>query len=141
MQTLLALLHLLYSILFAQLYDVQSPRRFTVSRYADTRRDEGGTPACWKRMPDVEFDRMYSRRCASRTLACGTPVLLHGPAGPSLCYVLDRGPYGRHRDGRWHSQLDLSPVPADEVGIWSPTRGPGHVRVTARILRWRNTVP
>src|SRR5579859_809877 len=91
------------------------------SRYADTRRDEGGTPACWRRIPDADFDRMYDRRCASRTLPCGTPVLLRGPDGPSICYVLDRGPYGRHPDGRWRGQLDLSPVPATEIGIWSPT--------------------
>ena len=124
LRTLLIVLHAL----------LQPPEDIVVSRYADTRRDEGGTPACWRRMPDEDFDRMYPRRCASRTLPCGTAVALSSDLGSGVCYVLDRGPYGRDAAGRYRGQLDLSPVPASEVGIASPTRGPGRIRARAWVL-------
>lgn len=114
------------------------PHRIVVSRYADSPRDEGGTPACWKRIPDDEFDAKYSRRCASRTLPCGTPVLVVGQGGSTLCYVLDRGPYGKHPDGSYRGQLDLSPLPASEAGIWSAaasSASPGRLPAAAWVLR------
>lgn len=115
-----------------------APHRIVVSRYADTPKDEGGTPACWRRIPDAEFDAKYARRCASRTLPCGTPVALVGYGRASLCYVLDRGPYGRRDDGSFRGQLDLSPLPASEIGIWSAASSsdsPGRLPVAAWPLR------
>lgn len=123
-----------------------TPESWTASRYADTPADEGGTPACRRRclreeggtcvarFPEEAYRRMHPRRCAHRTLPCGTAVLLIGPAGASHCFVLDRGPYGRNVSGKWRGQVDLSPVPAGEVGIWSPEEGPGRVPVTAFVL-------
>lgn len=65
--------------------------------------------------------------CAHRTLACGTPVLLHNPRTKRLavCEVLDRGPFGailptgkwglkrkKSEPGKWRGIIDLSPTVA-----------------------------
>lgn len=85
------------------------PRRTTATRYADTARDEGGTPSCWRRclraapdgscaqrFPDELFDAEHPLRVAHRDLPCGTAVLVRSPAGRvALGFVLDRGPWGR----------------------------------------------
>ena len=132
METLIALATLLAAAL-------PHAHPVVVSRYADTPADEGGTPACWRRIPDEDFRRMHARRCASRTLPCGTPVVILHRDGASVCFVLDRGPYGRHLFG----DLDLSPDVATEVGIRPPIirggrqvahPGPGHLRVIAAPL-------
>lgn len=118
-------------------------RTALASRYADTRRDEGGTPACWGRIPDGVFDALYPIRCAHRTAPCGTVMVVARAdgRGATLCAVLDRGPWcrvgpGCTRDGDapFRGDLDLSPVPANAVGlpdgrvrvkytpVWAPPR-------------------
>lgn len=123
--------------------NVQTTR---ATRYADTPRDEGGTPACHWRIPWPTYRRLYPIRCAHRTLPCGT--ILHvwrlDADRSATCAVLDRGPYGlaAHRTrttgrkgvGQGHNawrllrlartqpdafrgDLDLSPGPADRIGL------------------------
>ena len=135
------------------------PRTALASRYADTPRDEGGTPACWRRIPDAAFNALYPFRCAHRTLPCGTIVALRAnPSQVAFCAVLDRGPWcrvgpGCKRSSRasgegfegsaelpYRGDLDLSPAVAERVGI-RLHGGPGRVRVTywpvARVRRER----
>lgn len=97
------------------------------SRYADTVADEGGPPACLGRIKDPD---LYRYRCAHRTLPCGTVLLLRTATRWGWCVRLDAGPWGavgphgeranpaRLRKGwRRRGVLDLSPVPADALGL------------------------
>jgi len=97
------------------------------SRYADTAADEGGTPACARRIKDPS---VYRHRCAHRDLPCGTVLLLRTATRWGWCVRLDAGPWGaigphgeranpaRLRKG-WKRRgvLDLSPVPANGLGL------------------------
>lgn len=129
---------------------------FTIAtRYADTPRDEGGVPACWRRclqvgpggscaqhLSDADFDAAYPVRVASRSLRCGTRVLIVSRATGriALGIALDRGPWNlatpawqrSHRlaapaarprsvdpgpGPHYRGDLDLSPAVADALGL------------------------
>lgn len=115
-------------------------------------RDDQGTPACYRRclrvtpggncaekFSDDLFSREYPRRCASRTLPCGTRVVIAYKGNLTTCTVLDRGPYGallpdgryvvkrkRSGPGRWRGALDLTPAVADAAGL---TRRTGRAKL------------
>lgn len=45
-------------LLTSALVTLTGPHRTTATRYADSRRDEGGTPACWRRCLTLRVGRM-----------------------------------------------------------------------------------
>lgn len=112
--------------------------------FGDTPEDLGGTPACYYRLPRVEYLRKLPRGCAHRTLPCGARVevlRLHrrhsriaiGDTSRILhtsCWVVDRGPNGRRRDGRYRGIVDLLPGPAREVRV-------GKAQVLIWVWPWR----
>jgi hypothetical protein len=114
-------------------------RTALASRYADTRKDEGGTPACWKRMPDDVFNSLHPIRCAHRTYKCGTlvKIVTKKTKQVGFCAVLDSGPWcsrgpGCQRVGApYRGDLDLSPIPADSVGLKD-----GRVMVDYTVVHW-----
>lgn len=121
---------MLILLLLIRLINVPSPHITKATRYADTAKDEGGTPACWRRcvirapngmcirkFSSEIFDRFHSLRVAHRTLPCGTLVLIRTTNRSAFGMVLDRGPYGRclmpgrsakHSMNVSHSRLPLS---------------------------------
>lgn len=133
------------SLLFAALLSlVPAQPRFPTrtalaSRYADTPKDEGGTPACWRRMPDEVFDSLHPIRCAHRTYKCGTlvKIVTRKSKQVGFCAVLDSGPWcsrgpGCQRNGApYRGDLDLSPIVADSVGLKD-----GRVMVDYTVVHW-----
>ena len=57
--------------------------------------------------------------CAHRWLPCGTEVLVLNLERPGVtrCRVVDRGPYGVDRHGRWRGVIDLTPKVAKAVRL------------------------
>lgn len=134
------------TLLFATLLSLASQsnqhpiRTALASRYADTPKDEGGTPACWRRMPDEVFDALHPIRCAHRTYKCGTLIRIVTRSNPpriGFCATLDRGPYCRigpgcnRTSGPYRGDLDLSPIVADSVGLKD-----GRVMVDYTVVHW-----
>lgn len=76
------------------------------SRYGGARDGKGGHGlACAPDHVITERDLVV----ASRTLRCGTVLLITRGGRSTLGVVMDRGPYGRHPDGSFRGGLDLSP--------------------------------
>ncbi len=57
--------------------------------------------------------------CAHRWLPCGTEVVVLNLERPGVtrCRVVDRGPYGVDRHGRWRGVIDLTPHVAKAVKL------------------------
>ncbi len=55
---------------------------------------------------------------AHRTLPCGTKVMIYNPRTNLSTYsvVKDRGPYGRRPNGKYTSELDMTPTVAKAIG-------------------------
>ena len=129
----------LLSLVPAQPSQPHLTRTALASRYADTPRDEGGTPACWRRMPDEVFDSLHPIRCAHRTYKCGTLVRIVTRKSKQVgfCAVLDSGPWCRvgpgckRSGGPYRGDLDLSPIVADSVGLED-----GRVMVDYTVVHW-----
>lgn len=129
------------NILTALLTLILNGHATTATRYADTPRDEGGTPACARRIPRDDYRRLHPIRCAHRTLPCGTVLRIWSPSTGRVatCAVLDRGPWGlrkrargirshagspsallklaRRDPGAFRGDLDISPAPAAALGL------------------------
>ena len=129
------------NILTALLALILGGNATTATRYADTPRDEGGTPACARRIARDDYRRLHSIRCAHRTIPCGTVLRVWSPSTGRVatCAVLDRGPWGlrqrargirartespaallrlaRRDPGAFRGDLDISPVPARALGL------------------------
>jgi len=134
------------TVLSALLSLFLSGHQTTATRYADTPTDEGGTPACKRRLSPETYRRLHPIRCAHRTLPCGTILRIWSPSTDRIatCAVLDRGPWGlkasrKHQATRWRvgqgnrrvnllrlsksnpgafrGDLDLSPIPARQIGL------------------------
>jgi hypothetical protein len=71
------------------------PLTTRATRYADTARDEGGTPACKHHLPHATYDALHSYRVAHRTLPCGTLLVVQAGERRMIGAVLDRGPWNR----------------------------------------------
>lgn len=126
----------------------QQPMTTHATRYADTARDEGGTPACKHHLPRQVFELLHPIRVAHRTLPCGTLLVVQNGTGRRvLAAVLDRGPWGRVRQatglpeaprGRsvdvYRGSLDLSPGPASALGL---TLYVGRLPVTYWPAEWQ----
>lgn len=162
------MLHLLALIL--SILSPVAPHSTTATRYADTPRDEGGVPACWRRclrvgpggscarrLSDADFDAAYPVRVASRSLRCGTKVLIvsRTTGRIALGIALDRGPWNlatpawrsAHRPPagaaslrgvdpgggpHYRGDLDLSPAVADALGLSLEV---GRMRVSWWVVR------
>ena len=71
------------------------PLTTRATRYADTARDEGGTPACKHHLPHATYEAIHPYRVAHRTLPCGTLLAIRAGERRMIGAVLDRGPWGR----------------------------------------------
>jgi hypothetical protein len=87
-----------------------APLTTRATRYADTERDEGGTPACKHHLPRATYEALHPYRIAHRTLKCGTLLVIQAGDRRMIGAVLDRGPWGVQiarqgaqgaRSGRW----------------------------------------
>lgn len=91
------------------------------TRYADTARDEGGTPRCRYELAPAAFRALHPLRVAHRTLPCGTVLVVEAAGGRrTLAAVLDRGPWNRVSGAPgapFRGDLDVSPRPADALGL------------------------
>jgi hypothetical protein len=108
------------------------------TRYADTARDEGGTPRCVHELPrDV-----YRAQGVQRNLPCGTLLVVEAGGRRTLAAVLDRGPWNRVQvarpgdppPGAYRGDLDVSPRPADALGL---TLRVGRLRVRYWRAAWQ----
>ena len=124
------------------------------TRYADTARDEGGTPACRWHLSREVHELLHPIRVASRTLPCGTLLVVQSRNGRALAAVLDRGPWGRHpaptppadgpfwsdssHVGAYRGDLDISPEVANRIGL---TLKVGRLRVRYWRVGWQPFVP
>jgi hypothetical protein len=73
----------------------QRPMTTRATRYADTARDEGGTPRCVHELPRDVYRALHPLRVAHRTLPCGTLLVVEAGGRRTLAAVLDRGPWNR----------------------------------------------
>ena len=71
-----------------------SPLTTRATRYADTVRDEGGTPACKHHLPRAAYEALHPYRVAHRTIPCGTLLVIQAGDRRMVGAVLDRGPWG-----------------------------------------------
>lgn len=100
------------------------------TRYADTPRDEGGTPACKNLLPPPIYQALHPFRVAHRRLPCGALLVIEADGKRTLGAVLDRGPWGATGTGGvipvavqlphgyiYRGDLDISPMPAEALGL------------------------
>lgn len=120
----------------------QRPMTTRATRYADTARDEGGTPRCVHELPRDVYRALHPLRVAHRTLPCGTLLVVETRGRRTLAAVLDRGPWNRVQvarpedppPGAYRGDLDVSPRPADALGL---TLRVGRLRVRYWRAAWQ----
>lgn len=120
----------------------QHPMTTRATRYADTARDEGGTPRCVHELPRDVYRALHPLRVAHRTLPCGTLLVVETRGRRTLAAVLDRGPWNRVQvarpedppPGAYRGDLDVSPRPADALGL---TLRVGRLRVRYWRAAWQ----
>ena len=105
-------------------------------------RDEGGTPRCVYELPRDVYRALHPLRVAHRTLPCGTLLVVEAGRRRTLAAVLDRGPWNRVQvarpgdppPGAYRGDLDVSPRPADALGL---TLRVGRLRVRYWRAAWQ----
>lgn len=111
----------------------QRPMTTRATRYADTARDEGGTPRCVYELPRDVYRALHPLRVAHRTLPCGTLLVVEAGGRRTIAAVLDRGPWNRvglpwsatpDRDHMAHPPRSGAPGPAPPGAVAPPPPAP-----------------